>query len=209
MSGKAAARSLYDVHPSVAYARAILDNLKAKSGRSPEDWCRLLSKDGPKEEAARRDWLKSKHGLGMTTAWMIAELSVEKGREGVEPEAYLAAAPGYVDRMYEKKAALLPIHEALVKLGRSLGADVKVCPCETIVPLYRAHVFAQIKPSTLTRVDFGLALKGAKQKPPARLADTGGLKKGDRITHAFRLTTSTEIDAEVRKWLKVAYDLDG
>jgi hypothetical protein len=96
-----------------------------------------------------------------------------------------------------------------VALGRSLGADVKICPCETIVPLYRNHVFAQIKPATSTRVDFGLALKGGPKKLSKRLIDTGGLAKKDRITHRFAITSVDEIDAEVETWLATAYELDG
>jgi len=206
----ASARSLYGVHPSVDYARAIVENLRAKTGRSFEEWCRVLRSDGPDDESARRDWLMKRHRLGSTTAWMVAELSVGKGREGVDPDAYLAAAPGYVERMYAgKKAALRPIHDALVALGRSVAPAVRICPCETMVPFYREHVIAQIKPSTLTRIDFGLALKGAREKPPARLASTGGLAKGDRITHRFAIRTKEQIDAEVRRWLEIAWDLDG
>ena len=76
----------------------------------------------------------------------------------------------------------------LLALGRSLGSDVKVCPCKTIVPLYRKHVFAQIKPTTRTRIDLGLALKDTKV--PKRLIDTGGLAKKDRITHRIEITSA-------------------
>ena len=62
------------------------------------------------------------------------------------------------------KVALRPIYEALLKLGLKLGKDVKVCPCQTIVPFYRDHVFAQIKPTTRTRIDLGFALGEAQRK---------------------------------------------
>jgi Domain of unknown function (DUF5655) len=94
----------------------------------------------------------------------------------------------------------------LVALGRSLGDDVKVCRCQTIVPLYRKHVFAQIKPTTRTRIDLGLALRDTKT--PKRLIDTGGFASKDRITHRIEITSVKEIDAEVKKWLRVAYDMD-
>ena len=64
-----------------------------------------------------------------------------------------------------------------------MGADVKACPCKTMVPLYREHVFAQIKPTTNTRIDLGFALAHYKGKLPKRIVDTGGLAKKDRITH--------------------------
>lgn len=200
---------LYGVHPSVAYARRILDNLPRTSGRSLEQWLALLGREGLECVPERRDWLEREHGLGGTTASMLAQRSVGQGAEGVEPEAYLAAAAGYVERMYGGgKAGLLPIHEALVDLGLAQGPDVKVCPCKTIVPLYRNHVFAQIRPATLERVDLGLALKGVDRPLPARLLDTGGQAKGDRITHRFALTSADEIDGEVKKWLEIAYALD-
>ena len=89
------------------------------------------------------------------------------------------------------------IGDALVELGRSMGKDVKVCPCQTIVPLYRNHVFAEIKPSTRTRIDFGFAL--GDTKATGRLVDTGGFQKKNRITHRIPITSVNEIDAEVKK----------
>ncbi len=120
------------------------------------------------------------------------------------------AAAEHVESMYSgAKSALRPIHDRLVELGRSLGRDVKVCPGKTIVPLYRNHVFAEIKPSTRSRIDLGLALKNSKKKPPASLKDTGGLARGDRITHRFAITSPEEADAAmVRNWLQIAYDLN-
>ena len=97
------------------------------------------------------------------------------------------------------------------RAGVALGRDVRICPCQTIVPLYRMHVFAQIKPTTRTRIDLGLSLTpllARKKKLPARLVDTGGFAKKDRITHRIPLAAVEEIDAEVERWLKTAYDVD-
>jgi hypothetical protein len=202
-------RSIYSVHPSVAYAQSIINNLPKTTGKSIEEWIALVKKSGPRGEKERRDWLKKNYKLGGTTAWMIVDRVEGKGAEDTDPEAYLKSAVEFVEAMYAgAKAALRPIHDALINLGMSLGGDVKICPCQTIVPFYREHVFAQIKPATRTRIDFGLALKGAKKKPPRRLIDTGGLAKGDRITHRIEITSENEINDEVKTWLKMAYDLD-
>ena len=106
------------------------------------------------------------------------------------------------------KEKLRPIYDELLELGKAMGADVKACPCKTIVPLYRKHVFAQIKPTTNTRIDLGFALAHYKAKLSKRLIDTGGLAKKDRITHRIELKAVEEIDGDVKKWLKTAYDLD-
>ena len=199
-------KQLYSPHPSLDYARSIVAKLPASTGRSLEEWLGLIKKEGPKDEKERRAWLKEKHGLGSTKASMMAEISVGK-TEGINDDAYLAAAEDYVQAQYTgKKAHLKPIYDALLKLGVSLGKDVKVCPCKTIVPLYRHHVFAEIKPATQKRIDFGLALGDVPAK--GRLIDTGGLKKKDRITHKLEITSVDEVDREVTKWLKQAYERD-
>lgn len=201
-------KSLYSIHPSVAYAQAIINNLPKTTGRSIEEWITLVRKSGAAGEKERREWLKKHYKLGGTTAAMIVARVEGKGAEDTDGAAYLQAAAGYVESMYAgPKAALRPIHDALIAQGLALGSDVKICPCQTIIPFYRRHVFAQIKPSTRTRLDFGLALKGVKKKPPQRLLDTGGLAKGDRITHRIEITSLAGIDAEVKEWLKIAYDL--
>ncbi len=201
--------SIYSVHPSVAYAQAIIANLPKTTGKSIDEWIALVKKSGPAGKKERREWLKKNYQLGGTTVWMIVDRVEGKGDDDTDSEAYLKSAVQFVETMYAgPKAALRPIHDALIKLGKSLGDDVKVCPCQTIVPFYRQHVFAQIKPTTRTRIDFGLALKGAKKKPLKRLLDTGGLAKGDRVTHRIEITSLADIDAEVKEWLKIAYDLE-
>lgn len=201
-------QALYDVHPGVAMVQKWVAELKVKTGRSLDEWLALVKKEGPKDEKVCREWLKKKHKLGTNSAWWISERAAGKGGED-STEEYLRIAAQHVEEQYAgPKEKLRPIFDALLKLGRSMGDDVKVCPCKTIVPLYREHVFAQIKPTTNSRVDFGFALTHYKGKVPKRLLDTGGLAKKDRITHRIELTSVVQIDAEVKKWLETAYDLD-
>jgi Domain of unknown function (DUF5655)/Domain of unknown function (DUF4287) len=207
MAKKLAAAPTYDVHPSIAYGQAILRNLHEKTGQSSKEWIALAVKHGPADKKALTEWLKKVHGLGSNTAYWIAEQALGAD-DDTDPDVYLANAPKYVEAMYAgPKAALRPIHDRLIELGRSLGPDIKICPCQTIVPIYRNHVIAQVKPSTRTRIDFGLAL--GDRKATGRLIDTGGFAKKDRITHRIPISSIVEIDAEVQKWLRVAYDRDG
>jgi hypothetical protein len=206
---KKAAKSPYSVHPGVAMIQSWIATLKEKTGRSLEEWLRHIKKEGPDDEPACRAWLKQQYGLGTNSAWWLAEKAFGRklGLSDDDPESYLAAAPKYVEAMFAGgKAGLRPIYDELLRIGLAIGDDVKACPCETIVPLYRQHVFAQLKPSTRTRLDLGLALKD--MKTPARLIDTGGFAKKDRITRRIAISSVDEIDNEVEHWLKVAYDLD-
>lgn len=204
-----ASGTLYGVHPGVIMTQKWVAELKEKTGRSLEEWIALVRKEGPKEEKARREWLKSKHRLGTNSAWWIAERAEGKGEEASDPEAYLKAAEQYVAEQYSgAKSKLRPLYDELLKTAKAIAGDVQACPCKTIVPLYRNHVFAQIKPTTNTRVDLGFALAKYKGKLPKRLIDTGGLAKKDRITHRIELKTVSDLNDEVKQWLKTAYELD-
>jgi hypothetical protein len=200
-------QSIYSVHPGVLMTQKWITELKDKTGKSLEEWMKHIKKAGPKDEEGRRDWLKSEHGLGTNTAGWLAERSVGQGGETSDPDLYLKAAEQDVENMYAGgKAHLRPIYDALLKLGLKVGKQAKACPCKTIVPLYRNHVFAQIKPTTKTRIDMGFAL--GDLKGAGRLIETGGFAKKDRITHRIEITSLKDIDDEVKHWLKVAYDRD-
>src|SRR2546429_3711581 len=201
-------KSIYGVHPGVLMTQKWVTELKRNTGRTLDEWLKFIKKEGPPTEKERRDWLKAEHTLGTNTAWWLAERSLGKGEETADSNAYLKAAEKNVNEMFSgKKEHLRPLYDALLKLGLSVGKDVKACPCQTVVPLYRHHVFAQIKPTTQTRIDFGLAL-GDTKKGPKRLINTGGYEKKDRITHRFEITSLKDIDDELKRWLKVAYDRD-
>lgn len=70
----------------------------------------------------------------------------------------------------------------------------------------RKCVIAQIKPSTNTRIDFGLALKDTLAS--GKLIDTGDRAKGDRVTHRIAVSSKADIAAELKGWLRAAYDMD-
>jgi Domain of unknown function (DUF5655) len=205
---KADAPLRYSVHPGVAMVVKWVAELKEKTGRSLDEWKAHIVKDGPKDPAERREWLKVKYKLGTNTAWWLAERADGQPTWDETPEQYLAIAPTYVDDMFAgPKAALRPLGEALMRLALEVGPDIKFCPCKTIIPFYREHVIAEIKPAARTRIDFGLAL-GPAVPFTARLKDTGGIQKKNRITHKVEITRPEDIDASVRKWLQAAYDRD-
>lgn len=201
--------SIYGVHPGVAMMQKWVSELKEKTGRTADEWVALIKKEGPEGHQKRREWLKAKHKLGSNSAWWLADRAEGKGGDEDSPEAYLKAAEKYVEGQYSgSKALLRPMYDELLRLGKSIASDVKACPCQTIVPLYRNHVFAQIKPTTNTRIDLGFALAHYKGNLPKRLVDTGGMQKKDRITHRIEIKSAKDIDEDVKKWLKAAYELD-
>jgi Domain of unknown function (DUF5655)/Domain of unknown function (DUF4287) len=203
-------KSIYGVHPGVKMMADWIAGLKEKTGRTLDEWIALVKKSGPKDVAKCRDWLKNEHGFGTNVAWWITGQAIGNEPLDGDPDEYMKQAAVYVREQYEgAKAGLRPLYDALLEVASEIADDVKACPCKTIVPLYRNHVIAQIKPTTRTRIDFGLALAKYPGKIPARIIDTGGKEKKDRITHRIPVSTLSDIDAELKKWLKTAYELDG
>ncbi len=198
---------LYSVHPNLGMMEKWKHDLPAKTGRSLDEWIAFVKKSGPPTEKERREWLKKEHKLGTNSAICIAERADGRGTEEDSPEAYLAAAEKWVDAMFTgPKGALRPVYERLLKTALALSKDVKASPGKTAVALYRNHVFANIKVSTNTRIDLGLAL--GNMKTPKRLIDTGGYEKKDRITRRMEVEAKANIDDDLKGWLKKAWEMD-
>jgi hypothetical protein len=200
---------IYSVHPGITMVQRWIVELKGKTGRTVEEWMKHIRAAGPGDEKQAREWLKAQYALGTNTAWWLAERAFGKSMGMVEntPASYLAAAPHYIETMYSgPRQTLRPLHDKLIELALSLGDGIRICPCKTIVPLYRKHVFAEIKPASNSRVALGFALQD--EPFTARLSDTGGLAKKNRITHKVAISKLTDIDLQVRRWLKQAYELD-
>ena len=199
--------SLYSVHPGIAMVEKWKKELPQKTGRSLEEWIALTKKSGPPTEKERRVWLKKEHGFGTNSATWIAERADGRGTEEDSPEAYLKAAEQWVDAMFQgPRAAMRPLYDRLLELALAIGKNAKASPGKTAVSLYRNHVFGNIKVSTNTRIDLGLSL--GNMKTPKRLIDTGGYEKKDRITRRIEVKTKADIDEELKKWLKKAWEMD-
>jgi hypothetical protein len=202
-------KSIYSPHPSIAMVQKWIEDLPQKTGRSLDQWLKHIRKDGPDDEEAARGWLKEKYKLGTNTEWWLAERALGKnqGYREEDPVQYLEMAEKYVvDQFAGKKAALKPLYDKLLEMCLSFAKDVKACPCQTMVPIFRNHVIAQIKPATNTRIDFGLALKDTPCT--GKLKDTGGFEKKDRISRKIEVTSEKDINAELMKWFKKAYQMD-
>lgn len=101
------------------------------------------------------------------------------------------------------KAALRPIYDALIAAARALGDDVTTGVRQSYVTLQRGNSFAAVAPTTRTRVDLALKLKGV---PAAgRLEENTGVG-GGALTHKIALSGVDEVDAQVREWLRMAYE---
>jgi hypothetical protein len=176
---------------------AMIAGLPAKTGKSLDEWLKILRASQLAKHKEFVMLLKSKHGLTHGFANMIA-------LQALQSDSHTAAdAESLVTAQYAgPKAELLPIYNAVLTAVRKFGDDVEVSPKKAYVSLRRNKQFAIVQPSTATRVDVGLNLKGTK--PTARLEVSGSFNA--MVSHRVRLETPTEVDKELIEWLKKAYE---
>ncbi|MBC7835637.1 MAG: hypothetical protein H7Y88_11140 [Phycisphaerales bacterium] len=176
------------------------DELYRESGKDFDHWLSLTKSHGPPSEAERKAWLLKEHGLHPDYAWVVA--TTASGAADYRDHKAL------VDQMFAgRKAGLRPLYDRVMQIGLAIGPDVSVSYCRTQVGLKRLHNIIVLKPTTNTRLDVGLAVKGVPGLPK-RLIDTGGAAKGDRITHRIPIEKAEQIDDGMIRWMRRAYELD-
>lgn len=139
-------------------------------------------------------WLKEKHGIGHGYANFLAQEAL-KGDDSGTDDALLEAQFGGA------KAELKPLYDQIVKLVSGFGDDVEIAPKKSNVSLRRSKQFALLQPSTATRLDVGLILKGVE--PEGRLEASGSFNA--MFTHRVRVSSKKDIDTELAGWLRDAY----
>ncbi len=176
----------------------MIANFKEKTGKKLDDWLKIVAKSGGKKHGEIVGMLKKDHGMTHGFANMVAMKHLKSDAGSL--------AEGGADLVAEQysgeKAALRPIYDAIMKSVSAFGPDVEASPKKAYVSLRRKKQFAIMQPSTKTRVDVGINLKGAA--PTARLEASGSFNA--MVWHRVRVETKTDVDKQLIAWLKAAYD---
>lgn len=173
-------------------------NIEAKTEKSLDELIQLGLATGLTKHKELHDFFAKEFGLTYGNANTLAIMTRDKlkGPAGEEEN--------FVDAQYEgKKAGLRPVYDALIAAIESFGDDVEIAPKRTYVSLRRKKQFGLIQPSTATRVDVGLNMKGVE--PAGRLEKSGSFNS--MVSHRVRLSDAADVDEELIGWLRQAYDM--
>ena len=171
-------------------------NLEQSSGKSQTQWLELANSQNFNKHSELVNWLKSEFGIGHGNANLIAHRAKHAAAGGEpSPDDLLTA------QYSGAKAALKPIYDALIEYVQSLGNDVELSPKKAYVSLRRNKQFALLQPSTTTRFDLGLNLKGVE--PEGILEASGSFNA--MCSHRIRISSTADIDHRVKHWLAEAY----
>jgi hypothetical protein len=192
-------KSKYSPHPGLSQEAADKQKVLEATGRSFDGWIAHARRKGPKKQTELRQWLREQ-GHGSRNAWWIA--SVASGAwdqpDYDDPESLVGA-------LYSgDKAAWRPVHEKVVDAALACGSDVIATSCKTMVPIYRKHVFAELRP-VADGVEVQLAL-GEKPKD-VRFESISRRNPGDRLTHRAVFSRESDVDARFADALRTAYEL--
>ena len=176
----------------------MVEALPSTTGKSIEQWLALTKASGKAKHGELVSWLKSEHGVTHGYANLIAHYTLKSDAGSI-----IAEGGDLVAEMFAgDKAAMRPIFDALMQHIRGFGSDIEEAPKKGYLSLRRKTQFATLHPSTKTRFDVGLKLKGVA--PEGRLEAAGSWNA--MVTHRVRLAAATEVDAELAGWLRQAYD---
>ena len=176
---------------------SMIKNLEENTGRSLEAWVTLARASKLAKHGQIVAHLKSDHGLTHGYANLVALKALQ---------ADDAPAPGGDELVAAQyggaKAALRPIYDALLAKVTRFGGDVEIAPKKAYVSLRRGKQFGIIQPTTATRLDVGINLKGTPAT--SRLESSGSFNA--MVSHRVRVGAPGDVDAELVGWLKQAYE---
>lgn len=181
-----------------AAAAAMIKNLKEKTGKTLEQWFAELQKTKFVKHGEFMKHLKENFGVTHGYANTITLLYRDSLKPGGQDDLVANQYSG-------PKEGLRPIYEKIAKMVEGFGDDVELSPKKSYVSLRRNKQFALVQPSTKDRVDVGLNLEG--EKPTGRLEASGSFNA--MVSHRVRLTSPKDVNAELKAWLKKAYNAAG
>lgn len=176
--------------------QAYLDTIKAKTGKTPDDFRVLAAEKGLTRYSEVMAWLKADYGLGHGHANVIAQILTKPDTSKVTPDEK-------IDKLFlGKKGQWRQSYDDLLAILHELGPDVGVAATNSYISLLRGRKkFGIVQPSS-ERLDIGIKLKDAS--PTERFEPAGNWN--NMVTHRVRIGDPAQIDGDVLAWLKQAYD---
>jgi hypothetical protein len=179
--------------------RTMVENIRKNTGKPLESWIEIVKNSGLEKHGEIVKFLKTEHGFTHGFANMVAHKS--KGSDSASAQD----SHQLIEKQYENKDDLRHVYEKIISVVKEFGDDVEISPKNAYVSLRRKRQFALIQPSTRTRLDIGLNLKG--QDPEGRLEPSGSFNV--MCSHRIRTATPDDVDHDVIDWLRKAYDQAG
>ena len=180
-----------------AAAASQLRNIEGKTGKTFAQLCKLIAASKLTKVGEQRAMLMEEFHLGYGDANTLAL----RARQAALPAA---AGADPLDAIYTgPKAPLRQIHERLHAAISKFG-PFDAAPKKAYVSLRRNKQFATLGPATKDQFELGLNAKSLPASPRLKALPPGGM-----CQYSARLSKPGEVDAELLRWVRAAYDAAG
>ena len=186
---------------SVMSFQTYLDNIKAKTGKTPDELVSLAAAKGLLKPGVKAEqivaWLRDDFGLGRGHAMAIVLIL----KSASQPKRTRDDA---IARHFRgNKAKWRQPYDELLSRIRTFGPDISVGPTESYISLLRGGKKFGVVQIASDRLDIGIKLKGMRPVGRAEAAGTWN----SMVTHRVRISEPKQIDREILGWLRQAYEL--
>jgi hypothetical protein len=179
--------------PQIAVANQVR-NIEARTGKTMAQLCSLITQSGLTKVGEQRAMLMEKLHLSYGDANTLAL----RAKQAALPETSDA---DLLDSIYAgPKAPLRKLHHELHAQISKFGA-FETAPKKAYVSLRRKRQFATLGPATKDQIELGLNAKTLSASPRLKAMPPGGM-----CQYTVRLSKLSEIDAELVRWVRSAYD---
>jgi predicted transport protein len=181
-----------------AYATQIA-NIEKSTGKKLSEWTAILNKSGFSKHGELVNFLKTKHGFTHGNANMLVHTAKQSHAQAEENDTDWKA------EQYKGKEELKNWYDTIMKEINKFGNDVEVSPKKAYVSLRRKKQFAILQPSTKTRLDIGLNIKGTA---PSGIAEAAGSWNA-MCTHRIKVEDKKMLNEVLINWIKLGYEQAG
>jgi hypothetical protein len=177
-----------------------LANIEKRTGKSLAELTKIAKASGLIKHGEIRDHLKTTLSIGFGDANALAHYAMKSSATDTAP-APEADADDVVAALYAgPKTVLRPIHDALMAKINAFG-EFETSPKKTYLSLRRKKQFAMLGPATHTRVELGLNIKSLPANDRLIEQPAGGM-----CNYKVKLTDVSEVNSELVKWVRAAFD---
>jgi predicted transport protein len=179
---------------------AMIKNLPKKTGKTLEEWIRLLKSKGPKGRNAQMNWLKKTKGLGHFQADTIIKRMENPHSEYEDIDSIMRIL--FKGNNYKTKGIYEHLKQKIIKLG----PDVKEKISKSYISYYRKKQFLIVKPykGSLT---LGFSLPEDFRHKLLSPAGTS-LGGSSRIRYKLVVNKKNDINADVLALIRAAYKIN-
>lgn len=169
-------------------------SLERDTGKTLAEWVKLAKKCPETTPGKRTQWMREKYGLGVNRIAHIMSVTFPDATGWDDPDALL-------DQLWKEPEGRA-IYEAVANLVRKEFPEAVIGPRKTFVSFSRKIQFAGIVPAKGGKAEIGLPLALNESK---RLSEMKRRPWAEKHSAILLLSSSKEVDAEVKRLLKLAW----